>query len=121
MAFILAALKIVNIQAYAEKADDHSCTVQHGSYEIFANCSRLNLKSIPASLPGNVTTLDLSHNLIANISVDGPLCYYKELRTLDLSWNKLLAVTTWSAFPPSLQVLALSRNDIASVCVNPGQ
>ncbi|CAF96592.1 unnamed protein product, partial [Tetraodon nigroviridis] len=107
-----------------------SCRVQGDS----ADCSHLSLDSIPPDLPGNLTSLDMSHNrlrgippealrpypgllrLIVNYNsiakLDGRLCEtLPRLRTLNVAHNQLLTLREEDLNPCSgLTELNLSSN-----------
>jgi hypothetical protein len=101
------------------RQDGQGCIIQHGD-GVDVNCAELNLTSIPTSLPRDVTNLDLSENLISDVSNDGVLRHYDKLRVLNLSDNVLQSID-WRALPHSLQTLRLSRNDITRVCLHRGE
>jgi Leucine-rich repeat (LRR) protein len=87
------------------------------SGNVTADCAGLNLTSVPTNLPYDVTTLNLSRNVIDDVTTDAPLRRLGRLRHLDLSFNRLVEID-WSAFPDSLDILDLSYNNIADVCID---
>lgn len=91
------------------------CSVRGSS----ADCSHLRLESIPADLPGNLTSLDMSHNILRAVppesvrpypgllrlivshndiaKLDGQLCVaLPRLQTLDAGHNQVLRLENLS-------------------------
>jgi Leucine-rich repeat (LRR) protein len=61
------------------------------------DCSKQNLLSIPANLPINTTDLDLSGNLIQNLTTEtlvpvSGLSHLINLRKLSLSYNSITSI-----------------------------
>ena len=88
------------------KAISMECTYRSG----FADCSHLNLASVPSSLPSSTIHLDLSDNRI-HILRNRSFEYLVSLITLDLSDNKMSNITP-EAFKglTNLTSLILSSN-----------
>ena len=84
------------------------CTCRNG----FADCSHLNLASVPSSLPSSTIHLDLSGNRI-HILRNRSFEYLVSLITLDLSDNKISNITP-EAFKglTNLKSLILSSNKL---------
>jgi len=120
----LSAILISDFGIHLTTADEEEhqrCNIQYGEdRQISADCSGLNLTSIPTSLPRNITKLDVSRNVIADVVTGTPLRQYDRLKVVDLSSNLLIEID-WRAFPESIQQLDLSHNNLVDVCVNKGK
>ncbi|XP_058402864.1 toll-like receptor 10 [Diceros bicornis minor] len=107
--------------------------------ELTTNCSNMSLRKVPADLTPTTTTLDLSYNLLFQLQSSDfhsvsklkvlILChnriqeldiktfeFNKELKYLDLSYNKLKIVTWYSL--AGLRYLDLSFNDFDTMPVS---
>ncbi|XP_049487880.1 toll-like receptor 10 [Panthera onca] len=107
--------------------------------ELTTNCSNMSLRKVPADLTPTTTTLDLSYNLLSQLQSSDfrsvsklkvlILChnriqeldiktfeFNRELRYLDLSYNRLKIVTWYSL--AGLRHLDLSFNDFDSVPIH---
>lgn len=77
-----------------------------------ADCSNLNLQNIPAQLPSTIHTLDLSRNLLQNLT-DDALLAYSDVHSLNLHSNRIGFIQPGFFRAMSrLQVLDLSRNSL---------
>ncbi|XP_054438225.1 toll-like receptor 10 [Pteronotus mesoamericanus] len=107
--------------------------------ELTTNCSKMSLRKVPADLIPTTTTLDLSYNLLLKLQSSDfrsvsklkvlILChnriqeldiktfeFNKELKYLDLSYNKLKTVTWYSL--AGLRHLDLSFNDFDTMPIS---
>lgn len=77
------------------------------------SCSGRDLSSAPSDLPGYITRLDLSHNVITVLSVGWISGTFYKLATLILSRNSVsLVQATAFALSPNLEHLDLSSNKL---------
>lgn len=84
------------------------CYVQDGR----ADCRHRSLTEIPADLPRNITSLDMSHNRLVGIH-PVPLNLYTGLLRLDVSYNSLTKVAgALCQTLPLLQTLNLKHNEV---------
>lgn len=85
-----------------------SCRVRGGS----ADCSHLSLTSIPPDLPGNLTSLDVSHNRLRVIPPES-LRPYPGLRHLSVSYNTIVKLDgRLCETLPRLQTLDVAHNQV---------
>ncbi|XP_004384732.1 toll-like receptor 10 [Trichechus manatus latirostris] len=121
---------VMSVQGWAPKQPEER--------ELTTNCSNMSLRRVPADLTPTTTTLDLSYNLLFQIQSSDfhsvsklkvlILChnriqqldikafeFNKELRYLDLSYNRLKIVTCYPL--AGLRHLDLSFNDFDTVPV----
>ncbi|XP_051542132.1 transforming growth factor beta activator LRRC32-like isoform X2 [Myxocyprinus asiaticus] len=99
-------LIVTHITAFRRPRDLSPCQV----FQEDANCSNLNLTKIPIHLPATIHTLDLSRNLLQNLT-DDVLLAYSSIQHLNLHSNKIQFIQPglFQALT-RLQVLDLSRN-----------
>ncbi|XP_061534943.1 toll-like receptor 3 isoform X2 [Phycodurus eques] len=77
-----------------------------------ADCSRLSLAAVPPDLPGNITSLDLSHNRLSQIP-PASLAPYADLLHLDVSFNSLKSLDGGLCRAlPLLQTLNVDHNEV---------
>ncbi|MBN3303119.1 AMGO1 protein, partial [Amia calva] len=84
------------------------------------SCSKMNLTTIPSSLPTYTAVLDLSFNSISRLTADfissEAFLYVTKLRYLDLSSNKLRQLDEFLFEPlEQLEVLLLYNNHISQI------
>lgn len=85
-----------------------SCYVEDGQ----ADCSRLRLSAIPSDLPRNITSLDVSHNILRGITPLS-LSVYPGLLHLDAGYNSITKVDAGLCQTlPLLQMLNLEHNQV---------
>lgn len=85
-----------------------SCSVHHGR----ADCSHLSLTAIPSDLPGNITSLDMSHNRLRGVS-PASLHLYPGLLLLDVSYNSITVLDNGICQTlPLLQKLNIEHNEV---------
>ncbi|KAI3353376.1 hypothetical protein L3Q82_019909, partial [Scortum barcoo] len=85
-----------------------SCHVQGGR----ADCSHLCLKEVPPNLPGNITSLDMSHNILKGIP-PASLTPYPGLLHLDVSYNSITKLDKGLCRTlPQLQTLSMKHNEV---------
>lgn len=89
-----------------------------------ADCSRLSLTAVPANLPRNITSLDMSHNRLTDMPCPS-LSPYSGLLHLNVSYNSIKMVRSLCQTLPSLQTLNVEHNEVhelekedLSHCVN---
>lgn len=83
-----------------------TCTIENAK----ADCSHMNLDVVPTNLPQNITTLDVSHNRLKNLS---SLHLYSNLVNVDASYNSLTAIEKDLCLSlPHLQILNLQHNEV---------
>ncbi|XP_047711669.1 toll-like receptor 10 [Prionailurus viverrinus] len=122
---------VMSVLGYASKPPEDR--------ELTTNCSNMSLRKVPADLTPTTTTLDLSYNLLSQLQSSDfssvsklkvlILChnriqeldiktfeFNRELRYLDLSYNRLKIVTWYSL--AGLRHLDLSFNDFDSVPIH---
>lgn len=88
-----------------------SCRVQGLS----ADCRHLSLASIPPDLPGNLTSLDMSHNNLRSISPES-LRPYPDLIHLIVSYNTIARLDgRLCETLPRLQTLNVARNQVLTL------
>ena len=87
------------------KANNMECTYHNG----FADCSHLNLTSVPSSLPNSTKHLDISHNRIHTLR-NRSFEYLVSLMTLDLSHNEMNYIAA-EAFKGLTNLTSLSLNN----------
>ncbi|KAK7496123.1 hypothetical protein BaRGS_00012533 [Batillaria attramentaria] len=83
-----------------------------------AQCSHRRLTKLPATWPGHVVSLDVSHNFLTNLAgLNNP--YFTDLRSLDISYNSITTVPD-DAFQhvPQLEELDLSDNVLLNLTHN---
>ncbi|XP_053274996.1 toll-like receptor 3 isoform X3 [Pleuronectes platessa] len=91
--------------AYQKKT---SCQVQDGR----ADCSHLSLSAIPPYLPGNISSLDMSHNRLLKIP-PASLSPYQGLLHLDVSYNSVTKLDEGLCQTlPLLQTLNTKHNEV---------
>uniref|UniRef100_A0A671MVJ5 Toll-like receptor 3 n=1 Tax=Sinocyclocheilus anshuiensis TaxID=1608454 RepID=A0A671MVJ5_9TELE len=74
------------------------------------DCSHMNLDAVPADLPKNVTTLDVSHNRLKTLS---SLHLYSNLMNIDASYNSLTVIEEDLCLSlPHLQSLNIQHNEV---------
>lgn len=77
-----------------------------------ADCSHLNLKTIPQDLPEDISTLDVSHNRLVELKPSS-LTRYQSLEQLDASYNSLKVVPAGLCqATPKLWRLTLRHNEV---------
>ncbi|XP_059199070.1 toll-like receptor 3 isoform X2 [Centropristis striata] len=85
-----------------------SCSVHHGR----ADCSHLSLSAVPADLPRNISSLDMSHNRLRGIPPMS-LTPYPGLTHLDLGFNSITKLDQgWCQTLPMLQTLNVEHNQV---------
>ncbi|XP_045904135.1 toll-like receptor 3 [Micropterus dolomieu] len=85
-----------------------SCYVKDGR----ADCSHLSLSAVPPNLPGNITTLDMSHNRLKEIPPVS-LIPYPGLFHLDVSYNSITKLDKGLCQTLSLlQTLNIEHNEV---------
>nr|BAM11215.1 Toll-like receptor 3 [Paralichthys olivaceus] len=85
-----------------------SCNVQDGR----ADCSHLSLSAIPPNLPGNISSLDMSHNRLVGIP-PASLNPYPGLLHLDVSYNSVTKLDEHLCQTlPLLQTLNTQHNEV---------
>nr|ABL11473.1 toll-like receptor 3 [Cyprinus carpio] len=83
-----------------------TCTIENAK----ADCSHMNLDVVPTNLPKNITTLDVSHNRLKNLS---SLLLYSNLVNVDASYNSLTAIEKDLCLSlPHLQILNVQHNEV---------
>ncbi|XP_051983155.1 toll-like receptor 3 [Xyrauchen texanus] len=93
---------------FGHSASPHksTCTVENGK----ADCSHMNLAAVPTNLPRNISTLDVSHNKLKNLS---SLHLYSSLVHIDASYNSLTVVEEGLClYLPHLQSLNVQHNEV---------
>ncbi|KAM9818238.1 toll-like receptor 3 [Syngnathus typhle] len=86
----------------------NSCHIQGTT----ADCSRLSLTAVPSDLPGNITSLDLSHNRLSRIP-PAALAPYADLLHLDVGFNSLTELDGGLCRAlPLLQTLDMDHNEM---------
>nr|UYM28498.1 Toll-like receptor 3 [Schizothorax prenanti] len=74
------------------------------------DCSHMNLDAVPTDLPQNITTLDVSHNRLKNLS---SLHLYSNLINIDASYNSLTVIEEDLCLSlPHLQSLNVQHNEV---------
>ncbi|XP_048873400.1 transforming growth factor beta activator LRRC32 [Brienomyrus brachyistius] len=83
-----------------------------------ANCTSRNLKTIPRELPPGIHELDLSYNLLQNLTQE-LMSSYTSVHRLNLHSNKIQCIQP-GLFEnmTNLQVLDLSRNDLYIIALS---
>ncbi|XP_061684887.1 toll-like receptor 3 [Syngnathoides biaculeatus] len=77
-----------------------------------ADCSRLSLDAVPPDLPGNITSLDLSHNRLSQIPPES-LAPYVGLLDLDVGFNSITSLDGGVCRAlPLLQTLNVEHNEV---------
>ncbi|KAK2865555.1 hypothetical protein Q7C36_001611 [Tachysurus vachellii] len=77
-----------------------------------ADCSHMNLKTIPQYLPEDIRTLDVSHNRLVELKPSS-LTRYQSLEQLDVSYNSLKGVPAGLCQAvPELWRLILRHNEV---------
>ncbi|XP_067441159.1 toll-like receptor 3 isoform X1 [Thunnus thynnus] len=85
-----------------------SCYVQDGR----ADCSRLSLRAVPPNLPGNIISLDMSHNILVGIPPLS-LAPYPGLLHLDVGYNSITRLDQGLCQTlPLLQTLNVEHNEV---------
>ncbi|XP_040274690.1 toll-like receptor 3 [Bufo bufo] len=80
-----------------------------------ADCSHLELYTIPSDLPSNITTLDLSHNRLKTLPAAN-LSRYDKLEHLDVGYNTLHVLETdLCQLLPLLKILNLQHNEFTKI------
>lgn len=88
-----------------------TCHVQDGS----ADCSHLSLTSIPPDLPGDLTSLDMSHNRLRGIPPES-LKPYPDLLHLSVSYNTITKLDGRVCETlPRLQTLNMAHNQVLTL------
>ncbi|XP_054636132.1 toll-like receptor 3 isoform X2 [Dunckerocampus dactyliophorus] len=88
-----------------------SCHIQGNN----ADCSRLSLKAVPANLPGNITSLDMSHNRL-DLIPPSSLAPYAGLLHLNVSYNSISRLDRGLCHTlPVLQTLNLDHNQVSVI------
>nr|ABC86865.1 toll-like receptor 3 [Carassius auratus] len=83
-----------------------TCTIENAK----ADCSHMNLDVVPTNLPKNITTLDVSHNRLKNLS---SLLLYSNPVNVDASYNSLTAIEKDLCLSlPHLQILNVQHNEV---------
>ncbi|CAM4497698.1 unnamed protein product [Leuciscus chuanchicus] len=83
-----------------------TCSIENAK----ADCSHMNLDVVPTNLPQNITTLDVSHNRLKNLS---SLLLYSNLVNVDASYNSLTAIEKDLCLSlPHLQILNVQHNEV---------
>nr|XP_046274372.1 toll-like receptor 3 [Scatophagus argus]XP_046274373.1 toll-like receptor 3 [Scatophagus argus] len=98
-----------------------SCHVQDGR----ADCSHLSLSAVPQNLPRNLTSLDMSHNILHGVPPES-LTPYSGLHKLDVSYNSITKLDgRLCQTLPLLQTLNMQHNEVLflkkedlSLCTN---
>ncbi|GFO33464.1 toll-like receptor m [Plakobranchus ocellatus] len=92
------------------------CTVTHSNH-IQAHCMGKHLKSIPSTLPKNITYLDMSRNPISHLNIS-EISEYTDLLSFELTGERKLVQVYKDSVPQggsNLQQLDLSGNEISEV------
>ncbi|GFO33465.1 immunoglobulin superfamily containing leucine-rich repeat protein 2 [Plakobranchus ocellatus] len=92
------------------------CTVTHSNH-IQAHCMGKHLKSIPSTLPKNITYLDMSRNPISYLNIS-EISEYTDLLSFELNGEPALVQVSNDSVPQAgsnLQQLDLGRNKISEV------
>lgn len=85
-----------------------SCLVKDGK----ADCSHLRLSTIPANLPSNISSLDMSHNRMVRIPPES-LKQYPGLLHLNMGYNSVTKLNEpFCLVLPLLQTLNMVRNEV---------
>lgn len=85
-----------------------SCRVHDGR----ADCSHLSLSAVPPDLPGNLTSLDMSHNRLKGIP-PASLTPYPGLLHLDVNYNSITKLDGGVCKTlPLLQTLHMGHNEV---------
>ncbi|XP_008316036.1 toll-like receptor 3 [Cynoglossus semilaevis] len=85
-----------------------SCLVKDGK----ADCSHLRLSAIPANLPSNISSLDMSHNRMVRIPPES-LKQYPGLLHLNMGYNSVTKLNEpFCLVLPLLQTLNMVRNEV---------
>ncbi|KAM8773090.1 toll-like receptor 3 [Acanthopagrus schlegelii] len=88
-----------------------SCVVKGGR----ADCSHLSLSEVPPNLPGNLTSLDMSHNRLGGIP-PASLTAYPGLLHLDVSYNSITKLDGGLCQTlPLLQTLNVKHNQVLNL------
>ncbi|XP_029466458.1 toll-like receptor 2 isoform X2 [Rhinatrema bivittatum] len=104
-------LAVVTAQALTEKVTESVC--QKCDTKGFCDCSSMDLKSIPATLPMDIKGLNLSNNQIQHVR-EMDLKMYVKLETLLLQFNEIQTIHDDSfEFLVNLEHLDLSNNNLS--------
>ncbi|XP_030849853.1 toll-like receptor 3 [Strongylocentrotus purpuratus] len=88
------------------------CQLRNTSIGSKANCTHLDLKSVPQDLPSNTVMLDLSFNKITTL-FNGSFAYLPDITTLGLASNFLSQIENGTFNPlKNLKILYLSQSSI---------
>ncbi|XP_047435661.1 toll-like receptor 3 [Mugil cephalus] len=93
------------------------CTATHRNTSCYvhkrrADCSHLSLEAVPPDLPGNILSLDMSHNRLKGIP-PAMLKPYPDLLNLDVSYNSITRLDGGLCQTlPQLQTLHLQHNEV---------
>ncbi|XP_019714433.1 oligodendrocyte-myelin glycoprotein [Hippocampus comes] len=107
----LLLVLLLGLRALAACPAACSCGRSHRDVD----CSRRALRELPDGLRRDLRSLDLSHNRLQNL--DGALAPYTHLRVLDISHNRLsrlperLPRSLWQLRAASNRILLLDKND----------
>ena len=83
--------------------------------ELVYDRSNAGLTDVPDDIPTNVTTINLSHNRLTEVVLDGKWANLSLLRFIDLSYNNITNVTESAAFPWGIEVeMNLAYNQLTS-------
>ncbi|XP_077381836.1 toll-like receptor 3 isoform X2 [Festucalex cinctus] len=106
LAFLLGHVILVFLAEASQKKT--SCRIQGTK----ADCSRLSLAAVPPDLPGNITSLDLSHNRLNQIPPES-LAPYAGLLQLDVGFNSITNLDGGLCRAlPLLQTLDVDHNEV---------
>ena len=110
----LVLLAFVAVTAFLQ-AGGNKCFLRSSDRRIMVSCRGHQLTSVPPSVSDNVTWLDLSHNVLRNISGD-TFRRFQHLQFLDLSHNAIKHLDT-DAFLhlDKLEVLNLTHNNLTAL------
>ncbi|XP_028310165.1 toll-like receptor 3 [Gouania willdenowi] len=87
---------------------NNSCVVEYGR----ADCSHLSLRNIPSDLPWNITSLDMSHNLMVGIELSS-LSLYPGIIHLNVSHNSIAKLNEYLCQKlPLLQTIDMNKNQV---------
>ncbi|KAI2660160.1 Transforming growth factor beta activator LRRC32 [Labeo rohita] len=101
-------LVVNQVAPYRRPAEASPCQVVHEDVD----CSSLNLRRVPAQLPASIHLLDLSRNLLQNLT-DQELPAFSGVRSLNLHANKIQFIQPGFFQDMSLlEVLDLSENSL---------
>nr|XP_057921271.1 toll-like receptor 3 [Doryrhamphus excisus]XP_057921272.1 toll-like receptor 3 [Doryrhamphus excisus] len=109
LAMLLCCFLMVRCGQSSQKKT--SCHIQGNK----ADCSRLSLTGVPTDLPGNITSLDMSHNRL-DLIPPSSMAPYAGLLHLDVSYNSISRLDGGLCRTlPLLQTLNVDHNQVSVI------